>query len=124
LDKSLAGKIETAELLRVSESQYFMVKNLSGLSRLGGAIGGAIAGVSESDRTETFVNAYNENAVHLTDELVAALEKDLNQGGIQVTYKEDDFAKLNNGNDDYSHINSDQQTLLSVWFGPCGFRFT
>ncbi|ENU5813830.1 hypothetical protein ACE34P_001381 [Vibrio fluvialis] len=52
--------------------------------------------------------------MHLTDELVAALEKDLNQGGIQVTYKEDDFAKLNNGNDDYSHINSDQQTLLSV----------
>ncbi|EKO3408858.1 hypothetical protein LZT09_01470 [Vibrio fluvialis] len=121
LDKSLAGKIETAELLRVSESQYFMVKNLSGLSGLGGAIGGAISGISESDRTETFVNAYNENAVHLTDELVAALEKDLNQGGIQVTYKEDDFAKLNNGHDDYSHINSDQQTLLSVWFGPVGY---
>ncbi|MBY7793983.1 hypothetical protein KW415_05135 [Vibrio fluvialis] len=75
LDKSLAWKIETAELLRVSESQYFMVRNLSGLSGLGGAIGGAIAGVSKSDRTETFVNAYNENAVHLTDELVAALEK-------------------------------------------------
>ncbi|HDM8048708.1 TPA: hypothetical protein P0E07_001791 [Vibrio fluvialis] len=67
------------------------------------------------------MNDYNENAVHLTDELVAALEKDLNQGGIQVTYKEDDFAKLNNGHDDYSHINSDQQTLLSVWFGPVGY---
>lgn len=121
LDEAKAGPIATAALLRVTESQTFTVRNLSGLQGLGGVIGGTIAGVVEIKRTEAFVDAYNAGSTRLSASLVGDLQRELAGGGMQVSYLADEFAKLKNGADDYSHIQTNKDAILSVWFGPVGY---
>jgi len=122
LEKDKTGPIATVALLRVTESQQFIVRNLSKLPVLGGgAIGGTIAGVVEAKRTETFVDEYNRRSVQLSASLVGNLQRELNSSGMQISYFPDEFAKLKDGADDYSHIKTDKDAILSIWFGPVGY---
>jgi hypothetical protein len=121
LDRSKSGPIATLALLRVTESQQFRVRNLSGLSALGGAIGGAIHGSVDDERARTFVDAYNRGSVRLSASIVGDLQRDLSGAGMQVSYLPDEFAKLKDGADDYSHIQTDRDAILSVWFGSVGY---
>ncbi|MWL91369.1 hypothetical protein [Cupriavidus sp. SW-Y-13] len=104
----------------MSESNSVMVRNLSGLPALGGAIGGAIAGGAEASRNKTFVDAYNGGSTKLATLLVSDLQRELAGNGLQVSYLPDQFAKSKDGSDDYSHIQTDSDAILSVWFGPVG----
>ena len=121
LDKTKTEPIGTVALLRVSESQNFVVRNLSGLKALGGAIGGAIAGGGDDKRTATLVDSYNRGAVRLSALLINDLSRELASGGMQVSYTPDEFAKLKGGTDDYSHIKTEKDAILSVWFGSVGY---
>jgi|SRR5450830_117582 len=113
--------LNTLALLHVAESQQFTVRNLSGLPALGGAIGGAIAGATEASRTKAFIEAYNTSTTRLSTALVGDLQDALAREGKQVSYLPDQVAKLKNNADDYSHISTDKDAVLSVWFGPVGY---
>lgn len=121
LDKEAAVSINTIALLRVVESQQFMVRDHSGLPGLGGAIGGAIAGNIAADRSAKYIEAYNAGSTKLGTALVADLQRELNAAGKQVSYAPEEFAKLKNNVDDYSHIQTNKDGILSVWFGPVGY---
>jgi hypothetical protein len=121
LDKSKIGPITTASLLLIPESRQVMVRNLSGLSGLGGALGGVIAGSAEVSRNEAFLKEYNQGTTRLSTALADDLQRELSASGIQVSYTPSEFAKLKDGVDDYSHVNTDKDAILSVWFGPVGF---
>jgi len=121
LEKAKAGPISTVALLRITESQNFLVHNLSGLSALGGAIGGAIAGGAQADRAKQFADAYNAGSTKLSVSLVDDFQHEFLASGKQVLYTPDEFAKLKDKVDDYSHIRTDKDAILSVWFGPVGY---
>lgn len=121
LDKNKTGNISTAVLLRITESQQFLVQNLSGLPALGGVIGGVIAGNAQADRAKQFAEAYNAGPIKLSASLVNDLQQEFSASGKQVTYLADEFAKLKDKADDYSHIQTDKDAILSVWFGPVGY---
>ena len=121
LEKTKTGPITTVALLRVTESQYFQVQNLSGLSALGGAIGGAIAAAGQADRTKQFADAYNAGPTRLSASLVDDLQREFIASGKQVSYMADEFAKLKDKADDYSHLQTDKDVILSVWFGAVGY---
>ncbi|CAN7707280.1 hypothetical protein LJR066_005760 [Acidovorax sp. LjRoot66] len=121
LDKAGAAPISTVSILRVTESQSFTVRNRSGLSALGGAVGGAIAGGIQATQTEGFVKEYNAGPVRLPAQLVDDLQQSLSARGMRVSYLPHEVAKLKDGVDDYTHIQTDSDALLSVWFGPVGY---
>lgn len=108
-------------LLRITESQQFRISNLSGLSALGGAIGGVIAGSLQDNRTAKFVAAYNAGTTRLSSSLVTDLQSDFTAKGTQISYLAEEFAKIKDNADDYSHIQTDKDAILSVWFGPVGY---
>jgi len=121
LDKTKTGPIASAALLRINESQQFKILNLSGLPALGGAIGGLIAGDVATQRSNKFVEAYNKGSVHLADALAGDLQHEFSSTNIEIAYTPSEFAKIKNGADDYSHIQTDKDAILSVWFGPVGY---
>lgn len=121
LDKTKAGSFTTVALLRVSESRRFIVRNLSGLPALGGAIGGLIAASADTTRTGNFVDAYNAGATRLSTSLVDDLQREFKANGIQIFYMADEVAKSKDNADDYSHINPNSDAILSVWFGAVGY---
>ena len=121
LDRSKTGPTTTVSLLRVTESQQFMVRNLSGIPALGGVLGAAIAGGAESTRNDAFIKEYNLGTTRLAASLVSDLQNELSNRGMQVSYLPDEYAKLKDGVDDYSHIQTNSDAILSVWFGAVGY---
>lgn len=97
------------------------MRNLSGLPALGGAIGGLIAASSETSRTGKFVDAYNAGSTRLSTSLVDDLQREFKTNGIRISYMADEVAKSKDNADDYSHINADNDAILSVWFGAVGY---
>lgn len=121
LEKAKAGPIDTVALLRVTESQFFLVQNLSGLPALGGVIGGVVAAKGQAERTTKFADAYNAGSTRLSASLVDDLQREFVAGGKHISYLPDEFAKLKDNADDYSHIQTDKDVILSVWFGAVGY---
>jgi len=121
LDRSTAGEIKSVTLLKVNESKRFLVRDLSGLPALGGAIGGLIAGSVQDARAQDFVKGYNEGNIKLSQAMVESLQQDLAKNGLEITYNPDEVAKLKDGKDDYSHISVPTDTILNVWFGSVGY---
>ncbi len=121
LDKSQAGPIKTVALLGVSESKRFMVRDLSGLPALGGAIGGAISGNIQAQRAETFLGQYNRGDVKLAKLMAGDLQQNLAKGGLDVSYLPSEAPKAKDGVDDYSHISTTADAILNVWFGATGY---
>lgn len=122
LDKSKTGAINSLDLLKVNESQRFMILNMSGLPAVGGIIGGAIAGNVAEKRAAQFVEAYNAaGGSRLSTALVSDLQREFSASGKSVNYLPDEFAKIKGGKDDYSHIKTDKDAVLSVWFGGVGY---
>lgn len=121
LDKATTGRISTAALLRVTESQRVTVRNLSGVPGLGGLAGGMIAGGIQAQKSNAFAAAYNSGSVRLSTAIVSDLQRELAAVGTEVSYLANEFAKLKDGADDYSHIQTENDAILSVWFGPVGY---
>ncbi|HPR45488.1 MAG: hypothetical protein H6928_17180 [Burkholderiaceae bacterium] len=122
LDASRSGQINSIAMLKIDESRRLSVRNLSGLAGLGGAIGGAISGSTSAQRTEQFAAEYSRNAVRLAERLTEDLQKNLASQGKQVIYLPGEVAKVKDGKDDYSHIQTkNSDAILSVWFGPVGY---
>lgn len=115
------GPLNSVALLRVTESQYFLIQNLSGLSALGGVIGGAIAATGQADRSTKFADAYNAGTTRFSASLVDDLQREFVSGGKQISYMADEFAKTKDKADDYSHIQTEKDVILSVWFGAVGY---
>ena len=123
LDKARAGSIKTVAMLGISESKAVGLRDFSGFSGLGGAVGGAISGATDADRSKAFVAEYNRRKVRLASSMADALQQDLAKSGLEVLYLQNERPKLKDGADDYSHISTPANAILNVWFGPIGYVY-
>ena len=124
LDKTSRAPLKSVALLRIDESQFFQVHDLSGMSAaLGGAIGGAIQGSVDHMRTKQFLQTVNDKNIKFADTMIAQLKVELEKSGIQMEYLSDKSPKLaaDQKTDDYSDIATDKDAILNVWFGATGF---
>jgi hypothetical protein len=123
LDKTSRAQLKSVALLRIGESQFFQVRDFSGMSALGGAIGGAIQGAVDDKRAKQFLQAVNDKNVKFADVMVAKLQAELQKSGIQMEYLSEKAPKLaaDGKTDDYSDIATDKDAILNVWFGATGF---
>jgi hypothetical protein len=121
LDKAKTGAFTTVALLRIAEPRRFVVHNLSGLSAGGGLIGGLIAASAETTRTGKFVDAYNAGSTRLATSLVANLQREFRDNGTHISYRDDQVPKVSENAFDYSDITTDNDAILSVWFGGVGY---
>lgn len=121
LDKVQAGPIKTVVLLRISESQHFIVRDFSGLPALAGIVGGAMSGAIQAQRTQTFFQEYNRGNVKLSSLMVDDLRQNLGKEGLEISYLPDEIPKVTEGVDDYSYISTTADAILNIWFGAVGY---
>lgn len=122
LDKSQIGAIKTASLLRISESNLFLIRDLSGLPGLAGPIGGAISALAQEKRAKTFIEEYNHRHISLSTIMVKNIQDNLAKQGVKVSYLSNQSPVLDKeGNDDYSNISTNSDVILNVWFGATGY---
>lgn len=123
LDKASRPPLKSVVLLRVGESQFFQVRDFSGMSALGGIVGGAAQGSIDESRAKQFLQAVNDRNVKFSTLMVGNLKSELQKAGIQAEYREDLAPKLasDGKSDDYSAIKTDKDAILNIWFGATGF---
>ncbi len=123
LDKTGRPPIKSVALLKVAESQQFMVRDFSGMSALGGLIGGAIQGNIDDQRSQKFLEAVKDKQVMFGDIMVKEMQTALNEAGIEMLYLPGESPKFaaDKKSDDYSHITTDKSAILNIWFGATGF---
>jgi hypothetical protein len=123
LDKGGRAPLKTVALIRMGESQYFLVRDLSGMAALGGLVGGLVQGSLDDQRTKQYLQAVNDRKVKFSERIVADLQSEFAKAGIQMQYVPDQAARLaaDKKSDDYSAIKTDKDAILVVWFGATGF---
>jgi len=72
-------------------------------------------------RAGKFIDAYNAGSTRLAASLADDLQREFMATGTHISYLSGEVAKLKDGADDYSHIQTDKDAILSVWFGPVGY---
>jgi len=123
-DKAANANIKKIALLGIHETRKITVQNIGGVSALGGMIGSAIKAVHNNDLAQKFVQAINDKKIRMGPPMAEAVKANLTQKGYEVIYLEKEYPKLasDGKSDDYSHIQTDADAILTVWFGVTGYR--
>lgn len=125
LDKANKPPLTSVALLRISESQYIQVKDLTGSGPLilAGGLGGLIQARIDQSRSEKLALAMNASSTKFGDVLVSELKVALPKSGIQVEHLHDKAPRFaaDGKSDDYSHVSTDKDGILNIWFGAMGF---
>lgn len=118
-------------LLQIRESKFITVANNGGapaiLGALGGAVGGGVGGGIQgsinSENSKRFLQVLNDRGIKMARPLASSLQEALRSKGFDVIYLENEGPKLasDGKTSDYSHIETDADAILNVWFGTTGY---
>ena len=126
LAASERARIRKVALLRVAEPQRMGVVDLGAIKGgglAGGLIGAAIMGNVTDKRSKEFVDAIKTRKIRLGVALAESIQKELRGAGYTVKYLATENPKFapDGKSDDYSHIQTDADAILNVWYDTTGY---
>jgi len=115
-DKATLQKIKHVAILDLQMPDLVTIQN-AGLLGGFGAIGGAIQGGSNADKSKAFTAAIAQRKPSLYEALVSAVAQSLKESGFEVTIVQGQKPKkaADGKSDDYSDIHVDGDAFLVVW---------
>ncbi len=120
LEKSKYKSFKKIALLINTEKTKIAIWNQGGAAAAFGPIGGAIQASSNNEHTKQFLQKLTENGVKLGPAFRSDIKSSLEKAGFEVVLIED-WPKLVDKKDDFSHIKTDADVILCAWVGWSGY---